>query len=88
MRLDTKRIFLFSSVWLDARTASTVDEILKETPGQNKDYVKDLCGLPITTYFSALKLRWLLDNVAEVQKVAEQGNLLFGTIDSWLLWVS
>lgn len=76
------------SVWLDARTASTVDAVLKETPGQNKDYLKDLCGLPITTYFSALKLRWLLDNVPEVQEVAEKGNLFFGTVDSWLLWVS
>ncbi|XP_069164684.1 glycerol kinase isoform X2 [Procambarus clarkii] len=73
-------------VWLDARTASTVEELLKETPGQNKDYVKDLCGLPITTYFSALKLRWLLDNVKEVQEVEKKGNLLFGTVDSWLLW--
>ncbi|XP_050703171.1 glycerol kinase-like isoform X2 [Eriocheir sinensis] len=73
-------------VWLDARTASTVDAVLKETPGQNKDYLKDLCGLPITTYFSALKLRWLLDNVPEVQEVAEKGNLFFGTVDSWLLW--
>ncbi|KAK4317811.1 hypothetical protein Pmani_011135 [Petrolisthes manimaculis] len=73
-------------VWLDARTASTVEAILKVTPGQNKDYVKDLCGLPITTYFSALKLRWLLDNVKEVQEVAGRGNLLFGTVDTWLLW--
>lgn len=76
------------SVWLDARTASTVEAILKETPGQNKDYIKDLCGLPISTYFSALKLRWLLDNVPEVQDTAAKGNLLFGTVDSWLLWVS
>ncbi|XP_045132251.1 glycerol kinase-like [Portunus trituberculatus] len=73
-------------VWLDARTASTLEAILKETPGQNKDYVKDLCGLPISTYFSALKLRWLLDNVPEVQEAAAKGNLLFGTVDSWLLW--
>lgn len=65
-----------------------MDAVLKETPGQNKDYLKDLCGLPITTYFSALKLRWLLDNVPEVQEVAEKGNLFFGTVDSWLLWVS
>ncbi|XP_063868538.1 glycerol kinase-like isoform X5 [Scylla paramamosain] len=73
-------------VWLDARTASTAEAILKETPGQNKDYLKDLCGLPISTYFSAVKLRWLLDNLPEVQEAAAQGNLLFGTVDSWLLW--
>ncbi|CAL4086780.1 unnamed protein product [Meganyctiphanes norvegica] len=73
-------------VWLDARTASTVEELLKETPGQNKDHIKDICGLPITTYFSALKLRWLLDNVPEVRAAADKGNLLFGTVDTWLLW--
>ncbi|KAK7086368.1 hypothetical protein SK128_004638 [Halocaridina rubra] len=73
-------------VWLDARTASTVEEILSETPGQDKEYLKDICGLPISTYFSALKLRWLLDNVKEVQEVAARGDLLFGTVDTWLLW--
>lgn len=73
-------------VWLDARTASTVEEVLKETPGQSQDYLRDLCGLPITTYFSALKLRWLLDNVKEVKQACDEGNLLFGTVDTWLLW--
>lgn len=77
-----------ASVWLDARTASTVEEVLKETPGQSQDYLRDLCGLPITTYFSALKLRWLLDNVKEVKQACDEGNLLFGTVDTWLLWVS
>ena len=74
-------------VWLDARTATTVDAILKEVPGQNKDAVKDICGLPIANYFSALKLRWMLDNVSEVACAAENGNLLFGTVDTWILWV-
>ena len=73
---------------MDARTATTVEEILKETPGQNKDAVKDICGLPITTYFSALKLRWMLDNVEEVANAAKNDTLLFGTVDTWILWVS
>ena len=47
-----------------------------------------LCGLPITTYFSAVKLRWLLDNSPKVAEAARQGRCLFGTVDSWLLWVS
>ena len=47
-----------------------------------------LCGLPITTYFSAVKLRWLLDNCPKVAEAARQGRCLFGTVDSWLLWVS
>lgn len=44
-------------------------------------------GLPLSTYFSAVKLRWLLDNVEEIKKAVEDGRALFGTIDSWLIWV-
>ena len=51
-------------------------------------YFQDLCGLPITTYFSAVKLRWLLDNCPKVAKAADEGRCLFGTVDSWLVWVS
>ncbi|XP_076060393.1 glycerol kinase 1 isoform X2 [Oratosquilla oratoria] len=73
-------------LWLDARTTSTVENLIKESPGQNKDALKDLCGLPINTYFSAVKMRWMLDNVPEVKSAADKGTLLFGTVDSWLLW--
>ncbi|KAG5460558.1 MAG: hypothetical protein BJ554DRAFT_7379 [Olpidium bornovanus] len=44
------------------------------------------CGLPITTYFSGVKLRWLLDNVPKVAEAAKMGNLRFGTVDSWLIY--
>lgn len=44
-------------------------------------------GLPLSTYFSAVKLRWLLDNVEEIQKAVEDRRAMFGTIDSWLIWV-
>ena len=44
------------------------------------------CGLPISTYFSAVKLKWLLDNVAEVRSKADAGEALFGTVDSWLIY--
>ncbi|CAL1547884.1 unnamed protein product [Lymnaea stagnalis] len=73
-------------VWLDLRTASTVEQLIKKTPGHNKDYLRALCGLPLATYFSALKLRWLLDNSEVVRKAVEDGRCLFGTVDSWLLW--
>ncbi|XP_057901374.1 glycerol kinase isoform X3 [Melospiza georgiana] len=43
-------------------------------------------GLPLSTYFSAVKLRWLLDNVEEIKKAVEDGRAVFGTIDSWLIW--
>lgn len=55
-------------VWLDMRTASTVDQLLETVPNKtrNKNYLKPLCGLPLSPYFSAVKLRWLIDNVPKV----------------------
>ncbi|XP_048220406.1 glycerol kinase 2 [Perognathus longimembris pacificus] len=72
-------------VWLDLRTQSTVETLSKKIPGNN-NFVKSKTGLPLSTYFSAVKLRWLLDNVPKVQKAVEEGRALFGTIDSWLIW--
>ncbi|XP_029414298.1 glycerol kinase isoform X1 [Nannospalax galili] len=74
-----------SSVWLDLRTQSTVENLSKRIPGNN-NFVKSKTGLPLSTYFSAVKLRWLLDNVRKVQKAVEENRALFGTIDSWLIW--
>lgn len=45
-------------------------------------------GLPISTYFSAVKLRWLMDNVDEVREAVESHRAMFGTVDSWLIWVT
>jgi len=50
------------------------------------DYFRPICGLPISTYFSAMKLRWLMEDVSAVSKAIDQGRALFGTIDTWLLW--
>uniref|UniRef100_A0A8W4FE71 glycerol kinase n=1 Tax=Sus scrofa TaxID=9823 RepID=A0A8W4FE71_PIG len=72
-------------VWLDLRTQSTVELLSKKIPGNN-NFVKSKTGLPLSTYFSAVKLRWLLDNVSQVQKAVREGRALFGTIDSWLIW--
>ncbi|XP_036902004.1 glycerol kinase [Sturnira hondurensis] len=72
-------------VWLDLRTQSTVENLNKKIPGNN-NFVRFKTGLPISTYFSAVKVRWLLDNVKNVQKAVEEGRALFGTIDSWLIW--
>ena len=47
---------------------------------------KSKTGLPISTYFSALKIKWLIDNVDGVKDAIKSNNLLFGTIDSWILW--
>jgi glycerol kinase len=70
-------------VWQDTRVDPMVAEYARDG-GQDRFRAKT--GLPLTSYFSALKLRWLLDNVPDARLRAEAGDLLFGTIDSWLLW--
>uniref|UniRef100_A0A8K9UYJ1 glycerol kinase n=1 Tax=Oncorhynchus mykiss TaxID=8022 RepID=A0A8K9UYJ1_ONCMY len=71
-------------VWLDLRTQSTVERLINSTPGKNKNQLKT--GLPISTYFSAVKLRWLMDNVEEVAEAVLTHRAMFGTVDSWLIW--
>ena len=70
-------------VWQDMRVAEEVSKLAKE-PGEA--FFRSRTGLPLSTYFSALKLRWLLRNIPEAQHQAESGELLFGNIDSFLLW--
>jgi glycerol kinase len=70
-------------VWMDTRTDQLVAEFAR---GGGQGRLRDKTGLPLATYFSGLKLRWLLDNVPGAQRDAEAGDLLFGTIDSWLVW--
>ncbi|KAM8904412.1 LOW QUALITY PROTEIN: glycerol kinase 3-like [Spinachia spinachia] len=74
------------SVWLDLRTQSTVERLISKTPGRNKNHLKHKTGLPISTYFSAVKLRWLMDNVDEVHQAVVSHRAMFGTVDSWLIW--
>ncbi len=70
-------------VWQDTRTEHLVKQ-LNEQLGHNAWQQKT--GLPFATYFSSLKLKWLLDNVHGLQQAAENGDALFGNIDTWLLW--
>ena len=70
-------------VWQDTRTDGLVAEFARDG---GQDRFRAQTGLPLASYFSALKLRWLLDNVPGARARAEAGELLFGTIDSWLLW--
>ncbi|KAJ8352581.1 hypothetical protein SKAU_G00240570 [Synaphobranchus kaupii] len=73
-------------VWLDLRTQSTVEGLINKTPKRDKNHLKSKTGLPISTYFSAVKLRWLLDNVTEVHEAVLSQRAMFGTVDSWLIW--
>ncbi|TEA18933.1 Glycerol kinase [Colletotrichum sidae] len=70
-------------VWPDTRTTSLV-RALRSRPGASR--LPDLCGLPLSTYPSSVKLRWLLDNVPAVREAYDGGYLAFGTVDSWLIY--
>nr|WCZ58506.1 glycerol kinase 2 [Andalucia godoyi] len=70
-------------VWHDTRTASFVSE-LKERGYES--LIRSLTGLPVSTYFSGLKMRWMLENDPEVRKAADEHRLAFGTVDSWLVY--
>ncbi len=71
-------------VWQCRRTAKICDE-LKKIEGLN-EYVKENTGLLIDAYFSGTKIKWILDNVEGAREKAEKGDLLFGTVDTWLIW--
>ena len=69
--------------WQDTRT----DHLCRELGGDaGQDRFRARCGLPLATYFAAPKIRWLLDHRPELQARAEAGEILFGTMDSWLVW--
>ncbi len=70
-------------VWQCRRSAPICDELERQGLGP---CIREKTGLPIDPYFSATKIRWLLDNVPSGQARAERGDLLFGTVDTWLLW--
>ncbi len=70
-------------VWQDTRTKTLCDALAAEG---GQDRFRDRVGLPLATYFSGPKLAWILENVPGVRQAAEQGNAIFGTIDTWVIW--
>ena len=70
-------------VWQCRRTAPICDELAARGL---KDYIKKTTGLVLDAYFSGTKIKWLLDNVDGAREKAERGELLFGTVDTWLIW--
>jgi glycerol kinase len=70
-------------VWQDTRTAALCDELAGEG---GQDRFRPTTGLPLATYFSGPKIRWILDHVPGARAAAERGDLLFGNIDTWLIW--
>ncbi len=70
-------------VWQDRRTSAYCDQLKKEGHGPT---IQEKTGLVIDAYFSGTKIRWILDQVEGARKLANEGKLAFGTIDSWLIW--
>ncbi|CAG9856142.1 unnamed protein product [Phyllotreta striolata] len=73
-------------VWNDIRTDSTVDRILAKVPDQDTNYFKNHCGLPVSPYFSAFKIKWLMHYSPHVKNACKSKTCLFGTVDTWILW--
>ncbi|WP_150462376.1 glycerol kinase GlpK [Nesterenkonia ebinurensis] len=73
-------------VWQDTRTQSLVDELAAADAAAGTDRFKEQTGLPLATYFSGPKIAWILDHVDGARERAEAGELLFGTMDTWLVW--
>lgn len=80
---ETGRPIYNAIVWQDRRTADYCDALRKDGLA---DMIRAKTGLPIDSYFSATKIRWILDNVDGAREKAAQGKLAFGTIDTWLIW--
>ena len=70
-------------VWQDTRTDKFCGELAKEG---GQDRFREKTGLPLATYFSGPKIRWILDNVSGAREAAEHGEALFGNIDTWIIW--
>ncbi len=70
-------------VWQCRRTAPMCEQLKAEGIGE---YIQEHTGLIIDAYFSGTKIKWILDNCEKARKLAAEGNLLFGTIDTWLIW--
>ena len=70
-------------VWQDTRTDVIINELAKNG---GQDRFRDKTGLPLATYFSGPKIKWILDNVSGAREKAEKGELLFGNVDAWIIW--
>lgn len=80
---ETGRPVYNAVVWQSRQTADICEEL---KAAGHSDMVRDKTGLLIDAYFSGTKVKWILDNVEGAREKAENGELLFGTIDTWLIW--
>jgi glycerol kinase len=80
---ETGEPLYYAIVWQSRQTAGICEEL--KAKGLD-DYVSDKTGLPIDAYFSGTKIKWIIDNVPGVKEKVREGNVLFGNIDSWLIY--
>lgn len=80
---NTGRPIYNAIVWQCRRTSDICDEL---AAAGHSDYIQKTTGLRIDAYFSATKIKWILDNVDGAREMAERGEILFGTVDTWLIW--
>ncbi len=80
---DTEEPIYNAIVWQDRRTSDYCNKVIEDGM---EEKIREKTGLIIDAYFSATKIKWILDNVPGARKRAEEGKLLFGTVDSWLVW--
>lgn len=73
-------------IWSDNRTAETVERLTKKCPNEDKYHFQKICGLPLSTYFTAVKLKWVMDNYSGIAEAVKSGTCCVGTVDTWLLW--
>lgn len=73
--------------WNDTRTTALVRRTLKRVKNQSS-YLQEVCGLPLSTCFSAFKVKWLCESSKEILEAVSAGSCYFGTLDSWIIWVS
>lgn len=84
---STKTPLCNAIVWSDSRTSDTLEKYANRlTTPDAVEYCRKKTGLPVSTYFSAVKMRWMLDNEPKVAEAAKAGDLCFGTMDSWLIY--
>jgi glycerol kinase len=80
---NTGRPIYNAIVWQCRRTSAIVDDLVKQGLG---DYIRQTTGLVPDAYFSGTKIKWILDRVEDARERARRGEILFGTVDTWLIW--
>eukprot|EP00818_Percolomonas_sp_WS_P002263 CAMPEP_0117437158 /NCGR_PEP_ID=MMETSP0759-20121206/1380_1 /TAXON_ID=63605 /ORGANISM="Percolomonas cosmopolitus, Strain WS" /LENGTH=514 /DNA_ID=CAMNT_0005228783 /DNA_START=484 /DNA_END=2028 /DNA_ORIENTATION=- len=83
---NTGKVLGRSLVWNDTRTKTLVEKLRETNPKETWDEVRKKSGLSLATYFSGIKLRWLLNKDRATKEALKEKRVMFGTIDSWLIW--